>query len=163
MGFGGAPARVHTGFWEAYLRYVRAPLFRLLEGDPPSVAKLCVGGHSMGASAAQLCAVDLATQPGGRDVYLHALASTRVGDPAFARLVRETPGLRAFDVKNTEDPVPPDFSSPDLGAMLFYETSGEAISITAPAPTLELCHLTPSYHAGLAARAARLGGGGGKN
>ena len=161
--FGATRARVHAGFWGAYVGLVRPRLVALLARDPPGVVRVCVGGHSMGGSLAQLCAADLATAGGAprRPVALYACASTRVGDAAFAGLVGGTPGLRAFNVMNTEDPVPdsippvlPDFSSPADGAMLEYVTSGEVISITAHAPTLELCHFTPTYRAGLAARAA---------
>jgi hypothetical protein len=163
--FGATRARVHAGFWGAYVGLVRPPLVALLARDPPEVVRVCVGGHSMGGSLSQLCAADLATagEAPRRPVALYACASTRVGDAAFARLVGGAPGLRAFNVKNTEDPVPdsippvlPDFSSPADGAMLEYVTSGEVVSITAHAPTLELCHFTPTYRAGLAARAARV-------
>lgn len=76
-----AGGNVHKGFSRAYIS-MRAAIDSALTRLNPRVVN--VVGYSLGAALAQLCVVDLSGIP---QLNLIAIASPRVGDVAFAKLV----------------------------------------------------------------------------
>ena len=156
--FGNAWAKVHSGFWSGYLS-IRGRLLDTLKDDPPGT-QVCVGGHSMGGSISQLCALDLAANE-GRVVVMYALASTRVGDGSFAAALNAAVPT-GYNIKNTEDAIPdgiapvlPDFATDKTSSLLEYRTSGQVVSITSHAPSIILCHMLVAYELGILAREGR--------
>jgi len=100
----GVPGKVHRGFagtledlWDRVSGAVRRQL-----GDGGS---LFVTGHSKGAAVATLAAIRLKTLEGIVPTAVYPFATTRVGDPEFARTYdAELPQTRRF--ANRDDIVP---------------------------------------------------------
>ncbi len=157
--FGKVSTKVHIGFWEAY-KSIRDRLLAALKNEAPQL--VCVGGHSMGGSISQLCALDLASNV-GYSVVMYAVATTRVGNGAFADALKDAIPS-GFNFKNTEDAIPngigpvlPNFASDQDKDILDYTTSGHVISVTTHAPSLVLCHSLVAYELGIKARDSAVG------
>jgi hypothetical protein len=145
--------KVHSGFLMAYQK-VRERLMQIIAADSVC-SDIIIGGHSMGASISQLCALDVALHHTQR-ISMYAFASTRVGNVAFADLLSEKIGTASFNIKNTEDVVPdlilpvlPDFDSQNPKDLIFYCTSGKIVSITVHATSIKLGHSPAAYQRGI--------------
>ncbi len=67
--------------------------------------KLYITGHSLGASLATLCAIDLAVNTKFKNPIVYTYGSGRVGDPAFAARFNKAV-KHSFRIFNVHDPVP---------------------------------------------------------
>jgi hypothetical protein len=140
---GGALVGVHTGFYEAYLAC--QSVVKNLKATKP----LFIGGHSMGAALAQICALDLA--PLVPAPVLYASASPRVGDPRFAQALR-TLVPNSFNIANTEDPIPQSVWAvePEIGSTVIYATScNHLLRFSAPTARRLLAHKLGVYRTGV--------------
>jgi hypothetical protein len=138
---GGALVGVHAGFYAAYLA-CQAVVKGLSIRKP-----LLIGGHSMGAALAQICALDMASS----SPVLYASASPRVGDPRFAQALR-TLVPNSFNIANTEDPIPQSVWAvePGLGSSSTYATSCNfLLRFSAPTARRLLAHKLGVYRAGV--------------
>lgn len=100
--------KVHAGFYHTYM-FAKARIFQLtaqLMQAHPS-ASLIVTGHSLGASQARLCAIDLLKAYPGNAVYDYTFGTPRTGNEAFAKYAESlrNEGLH-YHVTHQADPVP---------------------------------------------------------
>jgi predicted lipase len=73
--------RVHSGFLSTY-KSVRK---KIHEKIPESACKIIITGHSLGAAAAILCAVDLQYNFRNKDIEVYVYGCPRVGNKYFAK------------------------------------------------------------------------------
>uniref|UniRef100_A0A7S1PZC0 Fungal lipase-type domain-containing protein n=1 Tax=Neobodo designis TaxID=312471 RepID=A0A7S1PZC0_NEODS len=102
--------KVHAGFYHTYL-YAKPRIFAevaaLMQAHPS--ASIVVTGHSLGASQARLCALDLVAAYPNAAVFDYTFGTPRTGNPAFAQYA-ESQGFpvhgRHYHVTHAADPVP---------------------------------------------------------
>lgn len=120
--------QVEEGFWK-YYESVRTCVVNevvTLHAKYPGF-KLGITGHSLGAAAAGLCAVDLVVNHGVLTSVLEAITfgETRVGNAAYASTIKATvPGkIRVTDHKDIVPHLPPKEFGYRHGAWEVYETT----------------------------------------
>jgi len=112
-------AKVHKGFFDAY-SLLRAQVHALVEQSGSS--SVYVTGHSLGASLAQLCALDLQLSYPSRRVTIVSYGTPRTGNSVFSSFYDLALGGRSVRVVHWKDVVP----GVPLKAMGFYHTGKEA-------------------------------------
>jgi hypothetical protein len=100
----GVPGRVHRGFARA-LEDLWDPVAGAVRRQLGDGGRLFVTGHSKGAATATLAAIRLKTLEGIVPTAVYPFATTRIGDPEFARTYdAELPQTRRF--VNRDDIIP---------------------------------------------------------
>lgn len=106
--------RVHSGFFNAY-KTVRSDVYnevKKLLPDNLIEAKVLVTGHSLGATLATLCALDLKEKYPQLDINLYTYGSPRVGNKHFVNYFKKKIKVswRIVNDKDIVPSVPPRFS-----------------------------------------------------
>lgn len=98
--------QVEEGFWKFYESVqtcVRKEVSKLVATNP--TATVAITGHSLGASAASLCALDLYMNDNVKNIQLVTFGEPRTGNPGFqAAMAKAFP--TKFRVVNYQDCVP---------------------------------------------------------
>jgi triacylglycerol lipase len=135
---------VHTGFLNVYDRFRDKLIAKVRELNPKQII---VSGHSLGASVATICSLDL--QLLKYNVISYVFASPRVGDTVFCKLIQSS-GLKLYSIINMVDLIPtiPPSVSPNLDDPenpYIFTNCGEIITFTDNRLSLLNNHLMPVY------------------
>jgi len=93
---------VHGGFYNTY-KGLREQVYTALQALPPG--KTYVTGHSLGATLATHCALDLSVNRGYHVDGVITVGQPRVGNPAFADYY-DSLGISHYRVTHHRDPIP---------------------------------------------------------
>lgn len=137
---------VHTGFLNVYESFRDKLIAKVKELNPKQII---VSGHSLGASVATICSLDLQLINKNYNVIAYVFASPRVGDGVFCKLIQSS-GLKLYSIINMVDFIPtiPPSVSPNLDDPknpYIFTNCGELITFTDNRLSLLNNHLMPVY------------------
>jgi hypothetical protein len=128
--------QVEVGFWKFYesvQKCVKTEVLRLQKEYPS--ATVGITGHSLGGTAASLCAVDLYVNEHVYNISLYTFGEPRVGNAAYAVLMNSAFPSK-FRVVNYKDCVP---HLPPLAFQYFHEAY-EVYETSSGGATFRVCN-----------------------
>lgn len=140
---------VHSGFFAVFTQ-IQQQLESLVTKTLPSIDRLVVSGHSLGAAVSSLSAAYLSSNVTTKPIFVYTFGKPRVGDIEYAQCIADHFPNRFWRVQNEDDIIPalPTSSTPNLNdpnQPWLYQHEGTRVEYSLNWGSLETAHIMTNY------------------